>query len=240
MRRGLKRHLGGAHRSSVVVLVALVALLRRPGPGDHRPGRRDRRQRARLVRRRSSATADPASSTRSSRSSRRPRTSSPSGELASQPLRRRGRVRPRGPVVRRQHVHRLRADALLPGLAGPHQAGAIVRTSPRPADASGSPTSATGSSTTSATTSPAPSWSRCAAGICSLVFLFVVGLGEYAVALAAVVALLDVIPMIGATLGAVSSAPSASPPTSKIGHRLRDLLRGLPAGRELRVYPRVM
>ena len=42
-----------------------------------------------------------------------------------------------------------------------------------------------------------------AAGISSMVFLFVVGLSEYAVALAAVVALLDVIPMIGATLGAV-------------------------------------
>jgi predicted PurR-regulated permease PerM len=42
-----------------------------------------------------------------------------------------------------------------------------------------------------------------AAGISSLVFLFIVGLGEYAVALAVVVALLDVIPMIGATLGAV-------------------------------------
>ena len=41
------------------------------------------------------------------------------------------------------------------------------------------------------------------AGVTSLIFLFVVGLGEYAVALAAVVALLDVIPMIGATLGAV-------------------------------------
>jgi predicted PurR-regulated permease PerM len=41
------------------------------------------------------------------------------------------------------------------------------------------------------------------AGLSSLIFLFVVGLGEYAVALAAVVALLDVIPMIGATLGAV-------------------------------------
>jgi predicted PurR-regulated permease PerM len=41
------------------------------------------------------------------------------------------------------------------------------------------------------------------AGISSLVFLLVVGLAEYAVALAAVVALLDVIPMIGATLGAV-------------------------------------
>jgi predicted PurR-regulated permease PerM len=41
------------------------------------------------------------------------------------------------------------------------------------------------------------------AGLSSLVFLMIVGLGEYAVALAAVVALLDVIPMIGATLGAV-------------------------------------
>ena len=41
------------------------------------------------------------------------------------------------------------------------------------------------------------------AGISSLVFLFAVGLGEYAVALAFVVALLDVIPMIGATIGAV-------------------------------------
>ncbi|WP_341928007.1 AI-2E family transporter [Nocardioides psychrotolerans] len=41
------------------------------------------------------------------------------------------------------------------------------------------------------------------AGVSSLVFLFAVGLGDYAVALAFVVALLDVIPMIGATLGAV-------------------------------------
>lgn len=41
------------------------------------------------------------------------------------------------------------------------------------------------------------------AGLSTLVFLFIVGLGQYAVALAVVVALLDVIPMIGATLGAV-------------------------------------
>jgi predicted PurR-regulated permease PerM len=41
------------------------------------------------------------------------------------------------------------------------------------------------------------------AGISSLIFLFIVGLSEYAVALAFVVAILDVIPMIGATLGAV-------------------------------------
>ena len=41
------------------------------------------------------------------------------------------------------------------------------------------------------------------AGLSTLVFLFIVGLGSYAVALALVVALLDVIPMIGATIGAV-------------------------------------
>ena len=40
------------------------------------------------------------------------------------------------------------------------------------------------------------------AGISSLVFLEVVGLNDYAIALAAVVTLLDVIPMIGATIGA--------------------------------------
>jgi predicted PurR-regulated permease PerM len=41
------------------------------------------------------------------------------------------------------------------------------------------------------------------AGLSSLVFLFIIGLGQYAVALAFTVALLDVIPMIGATIGAV-------------------------------------
>ena len=41
------------------------------------------------------------------------------------------------------------------------------------------------------------------AGISSLIFLFIIGLGKYAVALAFVVMLLDVIPMIGATIGAV-------------------------------------
>jgi predicted PurR-regulated permease PerM len=41
------------------------------------------------------------------------------------------------------------------------------------------------------------------AGLSTLVFLFIVGLGKYAVALALLVALLDVIPMIGATIGAV-------------------------------------
>ena len=55
------------------------------------------------------------------------------------------------------------------------------------------------------------------AGISSLIFLFVVGLGEYAVALAFVVALLDVIPMIGATLGAVVVCAIAFAEDPKIG-----------------------
>lgn len=41
------------------------------------------------------------------------------------------------------------------------------------------------------------------AGVVSFVFLEIVGLGQYAVALALVVALLDFIPLIGATIGAV-------------------------------------
>jgi predicted PurR-regulated permease PerM len=41
------------------------------------------------------------------------------------------------------------------------------------------------------------------AGLSTVAFLLIVGLGEYAVALAFTVALLDVIPMIGATIGAV-------------------------------------
>ena len=55
------------------------------------------------------------------------------------------------------------------------------------------------------------------AGISSLVFLFIVGLGQYAVALAFVVALLDVIPMIGATLGAVVVSAIAFATDWKIG-----------------------
>jgi predicted PurR-regulated permease PerM len=55
------------------------------------------------------------------------------------------------------------------------------------------------------------------AGISSLIFLFVAGLGEYAVALAFVVALLDVIPMIGATIGAVIVTAIAFAEDWKIG-----------------------
>ena len=75
------------------------------------------------------------------------------------------------------------------------------------------------------------------AGISSLVFLFIVGLGEYAVALAFVVALLDVIPMIGATIGAVVVTAIALRRGPEDRHRLRDLLPDLPAGRELRHLP---
>jgi len=56
-----------------------------------------------------------------------------------------------------------------------------------------------------------------AAGISSLIFLFAVGLGEYAVALAVVVAVLDVIPMIVATLGAIVVTAIAFATDPKIG-----------------------
>jgi predicted PurR-regulated permease PerM len=40
------------------------------------------------------------------------------------------------------------------------------------------------------------------AGLSTFIFLFIIGMGEYALALALIVALLDVIPLIGATIGA--------------------------------------
>ena len=55
------------------------------------------------------------------------------------------------------------------------------------------------------------------AGLASLIFLFSVGLGQYAIALAAVVAILDVIPMIGATLGALIVTAIAFATDPKIG-----------------------
>ncbi len=55
------------------------------------------------------------------------------------------------------------------------------------------------------------------AGISSLIFLFVAGLEQYAVALAFVVALLDVIPMIGATIGAAIVSAIAFATDWKIG-----------------------
>lgn len=55
------------------------------------------------------------------------------------------------------------------------------------------------------------------AGVSSLVFLFIVGMGQYAVALAVVVALTDVIPMIGATIGAVIVSAIGFATDPKIG-----------------------
>jgi predicted PurR-regulated permease PerM len=55
------------------------------------------------------------------------------------------------------------------------------------------------------------------AGVSTLVFLFAVGLGDVAVALAAIVAILDVIPMIGATLGALIVTAIAFGTDPKIG-----------------------
>jgi len=55
------------------------------------------------------------------------------------------------------------------------------------------------------------------AGLSTLVFLAIIGLGQYAVALALVVALLDVIPMIGATLGAIIVCAIAFATDPKMG-----------------------
>ncbi len=75
------------------------------------------------------------------------------------------------------------------------------------------------------------------AGISSLIFLFIVGLGEYAVALAFVVALLDVIPLIGATIGAVIVTAIGFATDPKIGLACLIFYLDLPAGRELRDLP---
>ena len=74
---------------------------------------------------------------------------------------------------------------------------------------------------------PDARWSSCSS----------IGLGSYAVALALVVALLDVIPMIGATIGAFIVCGIAFATDLKSRHRLRGLLHRLPAGRELRDLP---
>lgn len=78
------------------------------------------------------------------------------------------------------------------------------------------------------------------AGISSLVFLFIVGLGEYAVALAFVVALLDVIPMIGATLGAVIVTAIAFAEDWKIGIACAIFYIVYQQLENYVIYPRVM
>jgi predicted PurR-regulated permease PerM len=78
------------------------------------------------------------------------------------------------------------------------------------------------------------------AGISSLVFLFVVGLGEYAVALAFVVALLDVIPMIGATIGAVIVTAIGFATDPKIGLACLVFYLVYQQVENYVIYPRVM
>jgi predicted PurR-regulated permease PerM len=78
------------------------------------------------------------------------------------------------------------------------------------------------------------------AGITSLIFLFVVGLGEYAVALAFVVALLDVIPMIGATIGAVIVSAIGFATDVKIGIACLIFYVIYQQVENYIVYPRVM
>jgi predicted PurR-regulated permease PerM len=78
------------------------------------------------------------------------------------------------------------------------------------------------------------------AGISSLGFLFIVGLGEYAVALAFVVALLDVIPMIGATIGAVIVTAIAFAEDPKIGIACAVFYLIYQQVENYVIYPRVM
>lgn len=78
------------------------------------------------------------------------------------------------------------------------------------------------------------------AGISSLVFLFVAGLGQYAVALAFVVALLDVIPMIGATIGAVIVTLIAFATDWKIGVACLIFYVVYQQVENYVIYPRVM
>ena len=233
MRRGLRRA-WAVLRGHGSCCSRVVAVLRRDRPGDHRPGRRAHRQRPGLVR--------PAAAQRQIQDLDdeydvidKAQDYVTSGDFASRLF--------GGASASGSRCSALLANAFivivltLYFLASlPTRKRGALPAGPGHRAASGSPSSATRSSTASAATSPARSWSRSAPGH-SLVFLFIVGLGEYAVALAFVVAILDVIPMIGATLGAVVVSAIAFATDPKIGHRLRDLLHRLPAGRELRDLP---
>ena len=78
------------------------------------------------------------------------------------------------------------------------------------------------------------------AGISTLVFLLIIGLGEYAVALALVVALLDVIPMIGATLGAIIVCAIAFATDPKMGIASVIFYVAYQQIENYIIYPRVM
>jgi predicted PurR-regulated permease PerM len=79
-----------------------------------------------------------------------------------------------------------------------------------------------------------------AAGVSSLIFLMVVGMAEYAVALAVVVALLDVIPMIGATLGALIVTAIGFATDPKIGIACVVFYLVYQQFENYVIYPRVM
>lgn len=78
------------------------------------------------------------------------------------------------------------------------------------------------------------------AGVSSLIFLIAVGLGEYAVALALVVAVLDVIPMIGATIGAVVVIAIGFATDPKIGLICLIFYVAYQQFENYVIYPRVM
>jgi predicted PurR-regulated permease PerM len=78
------------------------------------------------------------------------------------------------------------------------------------------------------------------AGVTSLIFLVAIGLGEYAVALALVVAILDVIPMIGATLGAIVVCAIAFATDPKMGIASVIFYVAYQQVENYLIYPRVM
>jgi predicted PurR-regulated permease PerM len=78
------------------------------------------------------------------------------------------------------------------------------------------------------------------AGVTSLIFLIAIGLGEYAVALALVVAILDVIPMIGATLGAIVVCAIAFATDPKMGIASVIFYVAYQQVENYLIYPRVM
>jgi predicted PurR-regulated permease PerM len=78
------------------------------------------------------------------------------------------------------------------------------------------------------------------AGVSSLIFLVAIGLGEYAVALALVVAILDVIPMIGATLGAIVVCAIAFATDPKMGIASVVFYVAYQQVENYLIYPRVM
>jgi predicted PurR-regulated permease PerM len=78
------------------------------------------------------------------------------------------------------------------------------------------------------------------AGLCSLVFMLSIGLAEYAVALAVLVALLDVIPMIGATFGAIIVTAVGFATDPKIGLACLVFYVVYQQFENYVIYPRVM